>query len=207
MVEQHPIKFADYTDLTKQSGTTLSNLRKFFEQATVDAFFEKRSTIIGGKRIFTFNKAIVEVIVQAFMLPAAHGDDADDDDGKGPIPVDSGTSMFVPQYVIAGDGAKVLSCYLVMINNLLQYDYIGALLSAGLSFCQISRVVQENRDRLGAASKLGGVSEGYASNFLRVTCNLSLQMIADLMSHSWAFLLATDVSTDGFVSSHLNVRI
>ena len=32
-------------------------------------------------------------------------------------------------------------------------------------------------------------------------------MIADLMSHSWAFLVATDVSTDGFKSSHLDVHI
>ena len=68
MVEQHPIKFAEYTALTKQSGTTSANLREFFEQATVDAFFEKRSTIIGGKRIITVEKAIVEVIVQELML-------------------------------------------------------------------------------------------------------------------------------------------
>ena len=82
-----------------------------------------------------------------------------------------------------------------------------ALLSAGLLFHQISRVVQENRDRLGAASKLGGVYEGDASNFSRVTCSLDLQMIADLMLHSWVLSVATDVSTDGFGSSHLDVHI
>ena len=55
-------------------------------------------------------------------------------------------NMFVPQYMVADDGAKVVSCYFVMIHNPLHYDCIVALLSAGLLFRQISRVVQENRD-------------------------------------------------------------
>ena len=100
-----------------------------------------------------------------------------------------------------------MSCYFIAIHNPLQYDYIVALLSAGLSFCQTLRVIQENRDILGASIKLGGVSEGDASNFSRITYALGIQMIADLMSHSWAFLVATDVSTDGFGSSHLDLRI
>ena len=116
-------------------------------------------------------------------------------------------NMFVPQYMVADDGAKVVSCYLVTIHDPLQYDYILAILSAGLLFCQILRVVQENRDQLGASNKLGGVSEGDASNFLRVTCALGLQMIAHLMLHSWAFLVATDVLTNGFGTFHIDVRI
>ena len=108
MVKQHPIKFAEYTALTKQSGTTSANLRKFFEQATVDAFFEKRSTIIGDKLVFVVNKATVEVIVQKFMLPAACGDENNDDDSEGSIPGDRGMNMFVPQYVVAENGVKVV---------------------------------------------------------------------------------------------------
>ena len=165
MVEQHSIKLAEYTVLTKQSGTTSANLRKFFEQATVDAFFDNRSTIIGGKISFTVNKAIVKVIVQDFMLLAACSDENNDDDSEGPIPGDRGMNMFVPQYVVAHNGAKVVSCYLVTIHNPLQYDYIVALLSASLSFFHISGVVQENRDQLGAAIKLVGISEGDSSNF------------------------------------------
>ena len=145
--------------MKKQSGTTWANLREFFEQAMVDAFFEKRSTIIGGKHVFTVNKAIVEMIVQYFILPAARGDNDDDNNGKGPISGDCGMNMFVPQYVVSDDGAKVVPCYLVTIHNPLQYDYTMALLSSGLLFRQISLVVQENHDRLGAARKLGGVSE------------------------------------------------
>ena len=146
MVDQHPIKLAEYTSLTKQLGTKSANHRELFEQATVDAFFEKRSTIIGGKRVFTVNNVIVEVIVQEFMLSAVRVDDDDNNDGKRPIPGYRGMDMFVPQYVVADNRAKVMSCYLVTIHNLLQYDYTMAFLSAGLLFRQISRVVQENHD-------------------------------------------------------------
>ena len=82
MAKQHPIKYAEYTALTKQSGTTSDNLREFFEQAMVDAFFKKRSTIISGKIVFTVDKAIVEVIVQEFIFPVARDDE---DDDKRPI--------------------------------------------------------------------------------------------------------------------------
>ena len=207
MVEQHPINFAEYTAFTKQWVTMSANHCEFFDQATVDAFFEERSTIMGGKLVFTVDKAIVEVIIQEFMLPAARGDDDNEGDGKGHISGDRGMDMLVPQYVVADDGAKVVSCYLVTINNPLQYNYSVALLSSGLSFLQILRVFQDNCDQLGATSKLGGVSEGDTSNFSRVTCTLGLQMITDLILHSWAFLMTTDVSTDGFGSSHLDVHI
>ena len=110
MVEQHPIKFAEYTALTKQSGTTSANLHKFFEQAKVNVFFKKRYTIIGGKRVFTVNNVIVEVIVQEFMLSAARVDNDDNNDGKRPIPGYRGMDMFVPQYVVAENRAKVMSC-------------------------------------------------------------------------------------------------
>ena len=62
------------------------------------------------------------MIVQEFMLPTARGNDDDADDGEGPISGDRGMNMFVPQYVVADDSAKVVSCYLVTIHNTLQYD-------------------------------------------------------------------------------------
>ena len=75
----------------------------------VDAFFEKRSTIIGVKRVFAVDKAIVKVIVQEFMLTTLCGEDDNDNDGKGALTGDHGMNMFLPQYVIANDGAKVVS--------------------------------------------------------------------------------------------------
>ena len=146
MVKQHPIKFAEYTALTKKLGTTSANLREFFKQVTVDAFLGKRSTIIGSKCVFTVNKAIVKVIVQEFMLTTVYGKDDNDNDGKGTLTGDQGMNIFLPQYVVADDGTKVVSCYFVTIHNRLQYNYIVALISSGYLFPQILRVVQENRD-------------------------------------------------------------
>lgn len=71
-------------------------------------------------------------------------------------------NVLVPQYVVADDGIKVASCYNVTIQNPMQFYYILSLLSSGLSFRQISSVVQENRDILGAAFKISCVSEGDA---------------------------------------------
>jgi hypothetical protein len=108
--------------------------------------------------------------------------------------------VFEPAYVIESDGSKTISCYRVTINNALQFDFVVSLLTAGLSFCQISRVVRENRQRLGCASKTGCISDGNV-------CAVGLQILSDLMSRSWAFAVASDVSTDAFGQSQLDVRV
>jgi hypothetical protein len=115
--------------------------------------------------------------------------------------------VFVPAYVNESDGSKTISCYRVTINNTLQFDYVVSLLATGLSFRQISRVVRENRKRLGCASKTGCVSDGEASSFSRIVCAFGLQILSDLMSRSWAFAVASDVSTDGFGHHHLGVWV
>ena len=51
MTKQHPINFVEYAASKSKSGIKSVNLRGFFEQSAVDAFFEKRSTIIGIKRM------------------------------------------------------------------------------------------------------------------------------------------------------------
>ena len=68
-------------------------------------------------------------------------------------PGDRGMRVFQPIYVndeenaeSKDDASKVVSCYQVTISNPLQFDYMVSLLVAGLSFCQISQVVPENRD-------------------------------------------------------------
>lgn len=60
--------------LKNQSVISLAKLSDLFEHLTIYAFFEKLSAILGRKRVFTIDKAIVEVIVQYFMFPAALGD-------------------------------------------------------------------------------------------------------------------------------------
>jgi len=71
MNEQHPKKFKDYQELRKQASSTPEILKRFFEQTTVEAYFEKRTTVVGRKRIFTIDKSIVEVIIAGLLLPDA----------------------------------------------------------------------------------------------------------------------------------------
>lgn len=214
--EQHPQKHAAYVSLRKKIGSTPEKIKRFFEQSTVEAFVEKRSTVVSTMRVFTIDKNIVEVIVSEFLMPQCEaeedeGNDEPDVDGIDTPKVlprgDRGMDMFEPQYETAVDGSKSVSCYKVTVADPLQFDSVVSLLAAGLSFRQISRVVRENRDRFGSASKAGCLSDGEASCLSRIVCAVGLQIIADLMERSWAFAVVSDISTDNFGSSHLDTRI
>ena len=82
-----------------------------------------------------------------------------------------------------------------------------SLLAAELSFWQILRVVHENHNRLGSALKTSCLSPGEASHFARIVYAVSFQNLADLMSNLWAFAIATDVLSNDFGNSHLDVHI
>lgn len=210
MKEQHPKKWKEYEELKKSLGRTPELLQKFFEQSTIDAFFEKRSTLVGRKRVFTIEKDIVEVVVKECLMPSSEDadEDADEDDADVEnLRGDIGMEAFKPEYEVTEDGSKVVACYKVTVPNPLQFDYVVSLLAAGLSFRQISRVVLENRDRLGCASKTGCLSDGEASCYSRIVCAVGLQILSDLMKKSWAFAVASDVCTDDFGNSHLDVRV
>lgn len=132
------MKFREYLAFQNKLSTTPANLCEFFQQSTVESFFEKRSTTVGCKHVFTINKANVEVILQEFMLPAR-----DDDEGSAEELSSGDRRMNVPELhcVVADDGAKVVSCYTVTIQNPLQFDYVVSLLGKGLSLRLISTVV------------------------------------------------------------------
>ena len=57
--------------------------KRFFEQLTVNAFFDKRSTIVGKKRIFATKNNIVKVIVKEMLIPLQTVEATDDDNGNG----------------------------------------------------------------------------------------------------------------------------
>ena len=57
--------------------------KRFLDQSTVSAFFEKRSIIVGKKRILTIDKRIVEVIVKEMLIPLQTVEATDDDNGNG----------------------------------------------------------------------------------------------------------------------------
>jgi hypothetical protein len=210
--DQHPIKFKEYKLLRSSPTCSTEELTAFFAQPTLDDFYEKRSTIVGRKRIVTIDKSIVDVIVSELLLGRIENEDEAEDQQQGTNngglkPGDRGMQVFVPQHVMLDDGSQDVSCYTVEILNVLQFDYVVSLLGAGLSFRQIARVIQENRDRLGCASKTGCISDGEVSCFARIVCAVGLQIIADIMSRTWAFAVGSDVATDDFGHSHLDVRV
>lgn len=77
MIDQHPMKFTAYTELKEQLGMTWVKLGGFFEQTTVIAFFEKRSTVVGHKHVFASDMGIVEFSMKEFVIPNfnVRGDD------------------------------------------------------------------------------------------------------------------------------------
>lgn len=88
-----------------------------------------------------------------------------------------------------------------MIPNTAQFACVVLLLrAAGLLFAKYQKFLKRT------AIAIGCVSEGDGSNFARITYATCLQMLGDLMPRNWSLSVATDVSTDDFGSSHLDVR-
>ncbi|CAN8074507.1 unnamed protein product [Agarophyton chilense] len=175
------------------------------------SFFKKRFTVFGRKTVFAKDEAIVKVIMKEFTIPDSNarcdGDSVSDAEDVGPPLGDRRVDVLVLQYEVAENRARIGSCCTVVIFNPVKFDYAVSLLSDGLSFRRISKVVKDNRDRVGAAGVIGCVCDGDASNFAPITCAFRLQILDDMMWYNWAYSLATAVSTNDFGNSHLDVRI
>ncbi|XXQ38887.1 PiggyBac transposable element-derived protein domain-containing protein [Plasmodiophora brassicae] len=101
MIEQHPTKFMEYSNLPNLDASTPEVLRNFFNQTTVEAFFEKRSTVVGRKRIITIDKSIVDVIVRdVLMSPSGRQDDSESEEPAG----DRSLDLFEPDCATEDDG-------------------------------------------------------------------------------------------------------
>lgn len=75
--------------------------------------------IFWKKRIFTVAKKSVEIIVAELLAPYIREESNKEDN----IWVgDRSITIFEPQYHVAEDGSKVMSCYNVTITNSPQFD-------------------------------------------------------------------------------------
>ena len=83
MTKQHYHKFAKYEKEQKTMNKSPEAFKRFFKQSTIDAFFEKRSTIVVKKWIFTINKNIVKVTVEEMLMPLQTAEATDDENGNG----------------------------------------------------------------------------------------------------------------------------
>ena len=159
MTRQHSQKFAEYKKARKTMDKLPEAFKRFIKESTVNAFFEKRSTIVGKKRIFTIDKNIVKFIVKEILMPLQTVETTGDENGEGDCPCngvtpgDRGMRVFQPIYMnneensdSDDDASKVVSCYQITLSNILQFNYTVSLLAAGMSFHQILQVVLENCD-------------------------------------------------------------
>lgn len=89
----------------------------------------------------------------------------------------------------------------------MEFDYVVSLLATGLSFNQISTVIDCNRIVLETAGKQKSLSPGEFSCTSRIVCSIALPLLSDLMENSWTLSIATDASTGEFGNVHLDVRI
>jgi hypothetical protein len=104
MVEQHSKQWAAYQALLNNRDSTEEDLKLFFQQSTVDDFFEKRITVTGRKRVFTIEASIVDGIVKELLNPP----NSDEEGGPNAMPRgDPGMTVFEPAYVIESDGSKL----------------------------------------------------------------------------------------------------
>jgi hypothetical protein len=80
------------------------------------------------------------------------------------------------------------------------------MIADGLSFRQISRVMQDMKDTLGL-SALGCISPQKVSSFVQIVCAANLQTISSMLKQScWAFSIVLDGGNKSD-TSYLDVRI
>ena len=90
--------------------------------------------------------------------------------------------------------AKKLSWYAINVSNSKQFLLIVQYLAAGLSFCQVNRVLAGTKELLGVGS-IGSCYEGIISRYAHFFCAMSLQCIAELLHTCWAFSVSLDMAT------------
>jgi len=92
--------------------------------------------------------------------------------------------------------------YLVIIKNLLRFNFAIEHVSVGLSFRQTTAVITQHRN-LCKNSKLAGLNDHMVGQFVRVLLVVALQSMSTIMNqkHVWAFSLAADAS------SHMGVSL
>lgn len=191
MVEQHPRKWKEYIAVRDARGSDPGSFEAFFEQSKLEAFFFKKSDV-NGALSYSIDKDIVEVVIRDMLF-----------DENELIAGDIAMKAFKP---VTNEAGEVLS-YTIHIKNKPQFDHVCELLSASLSFRQISKVVRSDRENLCASSKVGCISPGEASNIARLACAIGLQAMAEIMRACWAFSIGADESNDEGGDPHLDSRI
>jgi hypothetical protein len=91
--------------------------------------------------------------------------------------------------------------YCITVKNVKRFELALDHVSIGLSFHQMSVVIDQHKKAFGNA-KLVGFNDHIVSQYVRVGVAINLQRISDILSSPrvWSFTLAANSSTHRFVS-------
>ena len=81
--------------------------------------------------------------------------------------------------------------YLVVVKTPYRFDLCVKFVACGASFRMASHLTDCTKDESGM-SVFGGCSDVVASNNTCIVCAHPLQILSDIMQHTWAFTLAFD---------------
>ncbi|KAI2498048.1 hypothetical protein MHU86_16421 [Fragilaria crotonensis] len=98
-----------------------------------------------------------------------------------------------------------LERYLATVRSKLQFYSCIKMVSSGLSFRQVSKVMQDMKETLRLAT-LGSMSPQKVSSYVRIACAANLQTISAILKDSWAFSIALDGGNKSD-TSYLDVRL
>ena len=157
---------------------------------TMTAHFE------GGALQYLISKSIVEVIIGELLF---HPDDVEG------VTHSRALSHFKLRSVEnASDDDLQRDEYVVIVKTPQRFLLCIRYMGCGAAFRLASRLLQATQEQTGL-SYLGGCSDIMASNYSRIACAVSLQILSDVMSQAWAFSIALDCSTHQGMS-YLDVR-
>lgn len=102
-------------------------------------------------------------------------------------------------------GGREFALYLIFVKNRLQFLLVIDLLSAGLSFCQVSRVLHRTKEHSWLAS-IGIRCNVTISKYARYACAVNLQKVYKPLENSQTFSVNFYMSTH-MNTSYLDIRI
>lgn len=194
---QHPLRWRMYSALT-----TPEKAKCFVENGPIVHRQTLRSHFSGPQVALNYyvNKNIVDVIVSEMLF---HADDVNEG-------VSKERALAIFEDVIEPgeseqDSDLQTDRYRIQIKNPAQFHLVVDYVSVGASFRMASEILRMTRERTGLAS-IGRESEGKVASYVRFVCALNLQRLSELLSTSWTFSVAMDMSTH-LSTSYLDVRV
>jgi hypothetical protein len=172
---QHPVEWEKYKKTSKEEKMEFFETMKF---VSIERFIRMNDNIL---EFIVDSKIVEDIVAQLFFRP---------DDDLDVLSLEKSMALFkkVPD---------TTTSYCITIKNVKRFELALDHTSIGLSFHQMSVVIDKHKEAFGNA-KLVGLYDHIVSQYVRVGIAINLQHISNILSSPrvWLFALATDSSTD-----------